>query len=225
MATPTGLAVLKWSWQWKPAFERWVAVFHPSILMHLRPQSFPGTRATGLRRHFVIRLALVLTGCLLVGYPVPAVAASYSVQQVQAVFLFNFAQFVKWPPSAFSDANTPLTIGVLGTNSLGGALEEAIRGETVGGRRLAVKYSSRADEVKNCHIVFICRSEAGRVRRILDTLRGLPVLTVSDIPRFCEQGGMINFLVEGGRVKFSINTLPLRKADLQVSSKLLRLAN
>jgi hypothetical protein len=193
--------------------------------MHPPRQYLPVPRASGSRRSFLFRLAAALTGWLVLGNPQLAAAAGYSVQQVQAVFLFNFAQFVKWPPRAFDDANAPLIIGVLGSNTLGGALEETIRGETVGGRRLVVKYSSRADEMKNCQIVFICRSEAGRVSRILDTLRGSPALTVSDIPRFCEQGGMINFLVEGGRVKFSINTLPVKNANLQISSKLLRLAN
>ena len=144
--------------------------------------------------------------------------------QVQAVFLYNFAQFVKWPTKAFADANTPLTIGVLGNNTLGGALDATVRGETAGGRRLAVKYARRADDLQACHILFICRSEAGRLRGVLDAFRGIPTLTVSDIPRFCEQGGMINFLLDSGRVRFAINTQPANRAGLQISSKLLRLA-
>ena len=34
--------------------------------------------------------------------------------QVKAVFLFNFVQFVEWPPRAFRDDHAPLVIGVLG---------------------------------------------------------------------------------------------------------------
>lgn len=144
--------------------------------------------------------------------------------QVQSVFLFNFAQFVKWPATAFAGPEAPLTIGVLGANTLGGALDATIRGESAGGRRLAVKYARRTEDLKACHIVFICRSEAGRLRAVLDAFRGVPALTVSDIPRFCEQGGMIHFLLDGGRVRFSINTRPAKGAGLQISSKLLRLA-
>ena len=31
--------------------------------------------------------------------------------RVKAVFLFNFAQFVEWPPQAFRGAETPFVIG------------------------------------------------------------------------------------------------------------------
>jgi len=156
--------------------------------------------------------------------PQAAHAAGFSVQQVQSVFLFNFAQFVKWPTKAFPDSGSPLTIGVLGANPFGGTLESTVRGETVDGRRMAVKYSRRAEDLKNCQIVFISQSEAGRVGATLGTFQNTAVLTVSDIPRFCEQGGMINFVLEGGQVKFAVNTRPAKAAGLQISSKLLRLA-
>ena len=177
-----------------------------------------------LRRSILVRFmaSLVLTGVLAV--PMQLHAAAYSVQQVQAVFLFNFAQFVKWPSKAFPEAGSPLTIGVLGTNPFGGALEKTVRGETVNGRRMAVKFSRRAEDLKGCQIVFISQSETARLGAILGSLQGTAALTVSDIPRFCEQGGMINFVLEGGQVKFAINTRPAKSAGLQISPKLLRLA-
>ena len=184
----------------------------------------PDQRRCLPRRRFALWSAVVLAGYALSGICPPAIAAGYSVQQVQAVMLFNFAQFVKWPPGAFPDDSTPVTIGVLGTNPFNGALDNAIRGENIGGRRMAVRYASRADDLKNCQIVFICQSEAIRVPSLLAAFRDSPVLTVSDIPRFCEQGGMINFVLEAGRVKFVINPRPAKSAGLQISSKLLRLA-
>jgi hypothetical protein len=177
------------------------------------------------RRHFCRRLLAwaAWSGCL-AGTTGALAASVYSVQQVQAVLMFNFAQFVKWPASAFADGGAPLVIGVLGSNPFNGALEDAVRGESVGGRRLSVKYARRAEDLKGCQMLFISQSEAARIHSILDAFRGSAVLTVSDIPRFCEQGGMINFILESGRVKFAINTRPARSAGLQISSKLLRLA-
>lgn len=176
------------------------------------------------RRGFILRLAAVAGGIACGGWPRLGHAAEYSVPQVQAVFLFNFAQFVKWPPKVFADAGTPITIGVLGSNPFNGALDKAVKGENIGGRRLTVKYARQPEDLKNCHIVFISNSESGRVAALLDSYRGTSVLTVSDIPRFCEQGGMINFVLESGRVKFAINPRPAKSAGLQISSKLLRLA-
>src|SRR5260370_17228193 len=44
----------------------------------------------------------------------PAPTPTSPEYQLKAVFLFNFAQFVEWPPTAFPEAKAPLVIGVLG---------------------------------------------------------------------------------------------------------------
>src|ERR1051325_2122547 len=59
--------------------------------------------------------------------------------QLKAIFLFNFAQFVDWPPEAFPEARTPLVIGVLGEDPFGAYLDETVRGETVNNRSLLVQ--------------------------------------------------------------------------------------
>ena len=87
--------------------------------------------------------------------------------QVKAVFLFRFAQFVEWPPEAFSDAQAPIVIGVLGEDPFGGFLDEAVAGERVNRRPLEVRRYRRMDEIGGCHILFIAESEEARPRRIL----------------------------------------------------------
>src|SRR5712692_3889850 len=57
---------------------------------------------------------------------------------LKAAFLFNFAQFVEWPPDAFPDAGTPITICILGDDPLGGSVDEIIENELVRDRRLVV---------------------------------------------------------------------------------------
>ncbi len=61
----------------------------------------------------------------------PAPSREY---QVKAVFLFNFLQFVEWPPAAFPDANSPVRIGILGDDPFGPALDEAVKNEAVSKR-------------------------------------------------------------------------------------------
>jgi hypothetical protein len=80
--------------------------------------------------------------------------------QIKAVFLFNFAQFVEWPPAAFRDSNSPLVIGVLGDNPFGTYLDETVRDEKVGNRPLEVQRYQRVDEIKTCHVLFIGPSGA-----------------------------------------------------------------
>lgn len=153
-----------------------------------------------------------------------AIAAPTPEDQVKAVFLFNFAQFVDWPARAFSDATEPLVIGVLGEDPFGQYLDDTVRGEKVNRRSLVVQRYRRVSEIRVCHILFISNSETDRLGAILDTVRGRPILTVGDMEDFAPRGGMIQFMRERSRVRMRINLKPVRTADLTISSKLLRVA-
>ena len=156
--------------------------------------------------------------------PADAVAQSSASPeyQLKAVFLFNFAQFVEWPASAFPEPDTPLVIGVLGEDPFGSYLDETVRGETVNARPLEVRRYRGGEEITTCHILFVSRREEARLQGILDSLRGRSVLTVSDADRFATRGGMIRFVSDRSRIRLRINLEATRAADLTLSSKLLR---
>lgn len=142
--------------------------------------------------------------------------------QVKAVFLFRFAQFVEWPPTAFPEQRTPLVIGVLGQDPFGTYLDEIVQGETVNNHPLAVQRYSSVEEITTCHILFISRSEENRLERVLVGLKGRDILTVGDAERFSARGGMIRFVTEHGRIRLRINLKAAEAANLKLSSKLLR---
>ena len=144
--------------------------------------------------------------------------------QLKAVFLFNFAQFVEWPASAFPSLETPLVIGVLGEDPFGPYLDETVREEKVNDRPLVVRRYRSVEEISGCHILFVSREEEGRVPDILDHLRGRSILTVSDADRFATRGGMIRFVTDRNRIRFRINLEAAKAANLTLSSKLLRAA-
>src|ERR1051325_8645916 len=87
--------------------------------------------------------------------------------QIKAAFLFNFAQFVEWPPEAFPEKATPLVVGVLGDDPFKGFLEELLRDEKAGNRPLRIEHHRRVEEIKQCHILFISNSESNRLAQIL----------------------------------------------------------
>src|SRR2546425_8546554 len=121
----------------------------------------------------------------------PAQTAPAQEYQLKAVFLFNFAQFVEWPPEAFPEAQTPLVIGVLGKDPFGAYLDETVRGETVNNRPLTVQRYRQAKEIKTCHVLFISRSEAYRLEQIFASLKGREILTVGDAGGFARRAGRI----------------------------------
>jgi hypothetical protein len=135
--------------------------------------------------------------------------------RVKAAYLYNFVKFVEWPAAA-----GPLTICVVGRNPFGSVLQETVRGESIGDRPLAVRSVAQPDA--NCQVAFI--PEGTAAAPALRAARGIPVLTVGETPSFLSQGGIINFVVEEGKVRFDINQEAAMRADLKISSRLLRLA-
>jgi hypothetical protein len=168
------------------------------------------------------RTVLLLFACLLA----TQIGAQTKVRdyQVEAVYLFNFTQFVEWPSSVFADAQMPIVIGVLGDDPFGKYLDETVRGETVGARPLIVRRYSSVDQVDGCQILFISRSESERVQPIIERLRARSILTVSDVDGFTQSGGIVRFVNQGDRVRLKINVTAARAAGLTISSKLLRVA-
>jgi len=168
-----------------------------------------------------------ILGSALALVPVPdlaAQAARPSEYQVKAVFLFNFAQFVDWPPEAVADSQAPLTIGVLGENPFGDVLDATVRGERRGARSFVVRRYQRVEDIKICDILFISRPEGDRPEGVLADLKRRPILTVSDADGFAEHGGMIGFVTDRNRIRLKINLGVVQAAHLTISSKLLRVA-
>ena len=153
-----------------------------------------------------------------------AQGARASEAQVKAVFLFNFAQFVDWPPEAVPDSQAPLVIGILGDDPFGDFLDATVRGEHRGARPFAVRRFQRVEDITRCDILFIGRPLADRPEEILARLKNRPILTVSDLDGFAKRGGMIRLLTDKGRIRLEVNLEAAQAAHLTISSKLLRVA-
>jgi hypothetical protein len=55
-------------------------------------------------------------------------------------------------------------------------------------------------------------------------VEGRPVLTVGESPEFIQHGGIVNFFLDGKRVRFEINPTAATRVNLRISSRLLQLA-
>lgn len=159
---------------------------------------------------------------LLVGTAHNASAQSKEYQ-IKAAFLFNFAQFVDWPATAFADDTSPFYIGILGNDPFGAALDQTVQGEAIGNHKIIIERSQQMGDLKNCQMVFISKSEKRRMAEVLSGLNSRPVLTVSEIDGFAERGGGIDFFLEGTKVRFEINPAATQSEGLKVSSQLLSL--
>jgi hypothetical protein len=144
--------------------------------------------------------------------------------QLKAVFLFNFAKFVEWPPEVFGDARAPFTICVAGDNPFGSSLEGAVIGKTVANRPISIRLVSSVQQSRTCQILFIAASERSRMGGLLKALKNCSVLTVGDTDDFTANGGIVQFKVIDARVRIEIDAEAAQRANLRISSKLLSLA-
>jgi hypothetical protein len=151
-------------------------------------------------------------------------SATAGEYQIKAAFLFNFATFVDWPSRKFTEPDSPLIIGIVGSDPFGGLLEEQVGDQRINDRTVIVRHIQSMEELRKCHMIFVCRSEEDRLGPILSEVRGDNVLTVGETDKFISRGGMINFVVMDGSVHFEINDSAARHAGLKISSKLANLA-
>jgi hypothetical protein len=190
----------------------------------------PGTRAhlSGQCSRLPRWLRNVATGLLLCAFAsfggLRAQAPQPTEYEVQAAYLSNFGRFVEWPARPAANEKDPFYVCVLGQDPFGSLLDAALKGETIGGAPMAARRVASAADAANCRIVFVNSTKDSELKGILATLRNSRALTVSDTFDFTRQGGMIQFVLEGNRVRFEINLAAAQRAGLTLSSQLLKVA-
>jgi len=150
---------------------------------------------------------------------------------IKAGFIYNFASLVQWPSTSFSQADSPIVIAVLGEERFGTTLDRVLQGKKIDGRPFIVKYFRSTSELvksvgkpKECQILYVSSSAMPHLSEAIQAVRGMPVLTIGEMPGFAKSGGMINFVLEDNRVRFEVNVKAAKDADLNISSRLLALA-
>lgn len=144
---------------------------------------------------------------------------------LKSVFLYNFCHFIEWPDSAFTSPNDPLIIGIVGEDPFGSLLKEAVEGETYHNRPILIEHYRGPKDIKHCHLLFVGRGESGRLDAILAAVSSKSVVTVGETEDFLNHGGMIALPADRNRVRLRIKPSAMRAANLNVSSKLLRVAD
>lgn len=163
----------------------------------------------------VFLLGIVFPGCAS-GQP-----RKPSQYDVQAVYLYDFAHFVRWPASA---AEGKLDFCIAGQSFYVDALTRIAAGETIEGRSIGVRSVQRPEDETGCGILFIGAMAKDHLDSLLAASTGKPVLTVSDIPGFLDHGGMIQFLLINNRVRFAVDLQPVQRSGISLSSELLKVA-
>ena len=148
-------------------------------------------------------------------------APAPKVHELQAAFIYNFTKFIEWPTNSFRDTPAPFVIAVAGNSPCLTALEELARGRKVAGRALVIVPVKSVEAARSAQVVFVPATEE---KKWLPGGCGPNVLTIGESEWFSKNGGMINLLMEGEKIRFEIDMDKAESAGLKVSAQLQKLA-
>lgn len=142
-------------------------------------------------------------------------------EQLKAAYLVNFLKYIEWPVAAASRPTH--NICLFGRDILGPYLA-VYEGRSINGREIRIRRVSNAEQMSDCHELFVPDAEDARLGVALRWSEKLSVLTVSDSDIFVREGGAIGLVASDGRMQFDVNLEALHRAGLKPSSQLMRLA-
>lgn len=181
----------------------------------------PACRLGAARTALLIALALawnVAPASAAGNEPISPVAAS-----LKSAFLLNFARFVAPVAEKEEAADAPYDVCVLAPDTLGVAIDESLRGKQVRGHAVRVRRGERADELRDCQLVYLGVRGNELLEDQLRRLSGHGVLTVHEAES-ARSGGVVRLFIEGNRQRFEINLAAAEREGLQASAGLLELA-
>ncbi len=144
--------------------------------------------------------------------------------KVKAAYLSKFGAYVDWPEEGFSSVDAPLRIGVIDSGGLAAELAGMVAGRSVNGRQIQVRSLRPGDSLVGLNVLFIGRQNNAQLLDILAAVKAQPILTVTESPDGLDAGGMINFVIVDGRLRFQVSSRVAAASRLTISARLLAAA-
>jgi hypothetical protein len=171
-----------------------------------------------------LRLIGFTLGALLAADAGRVYAQDVTEVSLKGAFIFNFARFTEWPSETLP-TTAAVSACVVGDRGVGEALKRSVSGQKLNGRAIVVSILEPDVPLPSCHFLYVSGVARARMAEIVYGVHEAPVLTVSDDDTFIKVGGMIQVFIESGKMRFRINPKSAKRAKLQLSSRLLALAD
>ena len=139
---------------------------------------------------------------------------------MKAAYLYNFALFAQWPALPAGD----FQLCVLGNTPLDAELER-LQGKRVQNLPIAMRRIMPGDSLDGCQLLYVDERNRRILDGLLERLAGSPVLTITDASGLADRGIMIEMRRQSQRIVFDVNLAAARRAHLDFSSRLLKLAS
>jgi len=144
--------------------------------------------------------------------------------QIKASYLYKFATYVDWPAGDAEQSGAPLTIGVIGADSLGEELKKLSLKYAVRNRPVQVRMLKPGGPLDGLQILFVGQHADARAQALIDSVAGQPVLTVTESAGMLAAGSVINLVRVDERIRFEVSLSHAKSGGLKISSRLLDVA-
>jgi hypothetical protein len=138
---------------------------------------------------------------------------------LKAAIVFNLMLYAQWPAEPAAPATAPLVLCADANSKLWPHLR-ALQDRAVRQWKLSLRETPAGDVGKQCQALLVEDGASAALPARLGA--GTPLLVVADTVR--AEGAMVTLEMVAGRVVFDVDLAAARRAGMQISSKLLRLA-
>jgi YfiR/HmsC-like len=159
--------------------------------------------------------------------------------KIKAGIVYHVARLAEWPTNKFANAESPIVVGVLGKDPHGfGKYFEAqaetlsTKGRSIVVSRLKYKESETdridpllAEEMRQCHILFVTRHETRHLNEILGVVRNASVLTIGESVKLLDAGGAIALAFRKGMLTIRVDLNALEREHVKIGAAFLQHAD
>lgn len=166
------------------------------------------------QRYRVAAVCLILAVLVSTGSAVGDGGLTATPAQLRALYVQRLVNYVSWPEGVGPEPGEPFIIAAVdpaGLRPYFDTPEAVSRFQIV--QWPAPKY----------HILILLGPPEREIAAILKRVAGKPVLTVSQDPINLRLGAVVNFSMEGGKLRLEVNPAAAQAAGLSISSRLLQL--
>jgi hypothetical protein len=113
---------------------------------------------------------------------------------------------------------------VAGADPFGTSLDAMAAAQRIGARPIVVRHLASVTRESGCQILFVGGADPQIIGRILDAVRGVSVLTVTDAPATGDTPSIIRFVIHDHHVRMIIDGRAASLNGIIISAKLLSVA-
>jgi hypothetical protein len=152
-------------------------------------------------------------------------SAQFDEYLVKSFFIEKFTRFIEWSDNSdINNKSLPFKISVIGEDPFKGKLEEYYSDKKIKNKNVEVEYYTTLSEDISCDLLFITELDDNEIEDIVKLARNKSILTVSDTKGYAKKGVIINFFIEGSKIRFEINEKAAKDSNLSISYLLLNTA-